>query len=51
MKNGISYSSGESGGGDGDSASNAESVNYDNSNSGLEATDVQAAINELNSNL
>lgn len=49
MKNGISYSSGESGGGD--SASNAESVNYDNSNSGLEATDVQAAINELNSNL
>lgn len=51
MKNGISYSSGGSGSGNGSSASNAESVNYDNSNSGLEATDVQAAINELNSNL
>lgn len=32
-------------------ASTAEAVQYDNSNSGLEATNVQGAVDEVNSNL
>ena len=32
-------------------ASNAQAVQYDNSNSGLEATNVQGAVDELNNSL
>lgn len=35
----------------GGGANNAENVNYDNTDSGLEATNVQDGIDELNSNL